>query len=57
MTTMGWLELPEVADEVLDRVNDSGGVVIIRRNGRPNVRIEPVDAATLAEFNVRRSAR
>lgn len=57
MKTLDWFELPPIAIEVVDEVNRTGESVLITKNGIPAVRIDPIDAVTQAEFDLRHDLR
>jgi antitoxin (DNA-binding transcriptional repressor) of toxin-antitoxin stability system len=43
-------DVPAMCDQVLDEVETAGVTFQVQKNGRPMVRIEPVDEATKAQF-------
>jgi len=51
MKTIDWRDLPEVALETIDDVERDGKPILVTRDGKGIVRIEPVDEATMALVN------
>lgn len=43
-------DVPAMCDQILDEVESTGVIFQVQKNGRPMLRIEPVDEATKAQF-------
>jgi antitoxin (DNA-binding transcriptional repressor) of toxin-antitoxin stability system len=48
--TADWHEFPAICLELIDEVEASGQPIEITRNGRPVIRVEPVDDLTRTQF-------
>ena len=50
MRLVKYEDVPAMCDQILDEVETAGVTFQVQKNGRPMVRIEPVDEATKAQF-------